>query len=208
MMRTKRIWIALVMLLVSPLLLAAEGDPDELIKKTANEVLTIIKQDKEIQAGNKKKIKDVIEVKVLPHFDFTRMTRLAVGRFWKQATPEQQQALVSEFKTLLVRTYSTSLITYRDQRIDYKPLKLMPADTDVVVKTLIIQPGAQSIPLDYSMIKTPTGWKAYDISVDGVSLVVNYRSSFAQEIQQGGMDQLIKTLQAKNNSLAPDTKKN
>ncbi|MBT9613656.1 MAG: ABC transporter substrate-binding protein [Burkholderiales bacterium] len=208
MMNTKRIWIALVMLLVSPLLLAAESDPDELIKKTANEVLTIIKQDKEIQAGNKKKIKDVIEVKVLPHFDFTRMTRLAVGRFWKQATPEQQQALVSEFKTLLVRTYSTSLISYKDQKIDYKPLKLMPADTDVVVKTLIIQPGAQSIPLDYSMIKTPTGWKAYDISVDGVSLVVNYRSSFAQEIQQGGMDQLIKTLQAKNNSLAPDTKKN
>ncbi|MDP1680986.1 MAG: ABC transporter substrate-binding protein [Burkholderiales bacterium] len=208
MMRTKRIWIALVMLLVSPLLLAAEGDPDELIKKTANEVLTIIKQDKEIQAGSHKKIKEVIEVKVLPHFDFTRMTRLAVGRFWNQATPAQQQSLVSEFKTLLVRTYSTSLITYRDQRIDYKPLKLMPADTDVVVKTLIIQPGAQSIPLDYSMIKTPAGWKAYDISVDGVSLVVNYRSSFAQEIQQGGMDQLIKTLQAKNNGLVPDTKKN
>lgn len=208
MMRTKRIWIALVMLLASPLLLAAEGDPDELIKKTANEVLTIIKSDKEIQAGNKKKIKEVIEVKVLPHFDFTRMTRLAVGRFWKQATPEQQLSLVSEFKTLLVRTYSTSLISYKDQKIEYKPLKLMPADTDVVVKTLIIQPGAQSIPLDYSMVKTPTGWKAYDISVDGVSLVVNYRSSFAQEIQQGGMDQLIKTLQAKNNSLAPDTKKN
>lgn len=208
MMNTKRIWIALVMLLVSPLLLAAEGDPDELIKKTANEVLTIIKQDKEIQAGSHKKIKEVIEVKVLPHFDFTRMTRLAVGRFWNQATPSQQQSLVSEFKTLLVRTYSTSLITYRDQRIDYKPLKLMPADTDVVVKTLIIQPGGQSIPLDYSMIKTPTGWKAYDISVDGVSLVVNYRSSFAQEIQQGGMDQLIKTLQAKNNGLVPDTKKN
>lgn len=208
MMNTKRIWIALMMLLVSPLLLAAESDPDELIKKTATEVLTIIKQDKEIQAGNHKKIKDVIEVKVLPHFDFTRMTRLAVGRFWNQATPAQQQALISEFKTLLVRTYSTSLISYKDQRIDYKPLKLMPADTDVVVKTLIIQPGAQSIPLDYSMIKTPTGWKAYDISVDGVSLVVNYRSSFAQEIQQGGMDQLIKTLQTKNNSTVPDTKKN
>lgn len=208
MMNTKRIWIALVMLLVSPLLLAAESDPDELIKKTANEVLTIIKSDKEIQAGNKKKIKEVIEVKVLPHFDFTRMTRLAVGRFWSQATPAQQQSLVSEFKTLLVRTYSTSLISYKDQKIEYKPLKLMPADTDVVVKTLIIQPGAQSIPLDYSMIKTPTGWKAYDIAVDGVSLVVNYRSSFAQEIQQGGMDKLIKTLQAKNNGLAPDTKKN
>lgn len=207
MMRTRQIWLGLVMLLVSPLLLAAENDPDELIKKTATEVLSIIKADKEIQAGNHKKIKDLIEVKVLPHFEFTRMTRLAVGRFWKQATPEQQQALVNEFKTLLVRTYSTSLISYKDQRIDYKPLKLMPADTDVVVKTLIIQPGAQSIPLDYSMVKTPTGWKAYDISVDGVSLVVNYRSSFAQEIQQGGMDQLIKTLQAKNNATVPDTKK-
>lgn len=207
MMRTRQIWLGLVMLLVSPLLLAAENDPDELIKKTATEVLSIIKADKEIQAGNHKKIKDLIEVKVLPHFEFTRMTRLAVGRFWKQATPEQQQALVNEFKTLLVRTYSTSLISYKDQRIDYKPLKLMPADTDVVVKTLIIQPGAQSIPLDYSMVKTPTGWKAYDISVDGVSLVVNYRSSFAQEIQQGGMDQLIKTLQAKNNATVPDSKK-
>src|SRR4030065_2029157 len=165
MMRTKRIWMALVMLRASPLLLAAESDPDELIKKTANEVLTIIKQDKEIQAGNKKKIKEVIEVKVLPHFDFTRMTRLAVGRFWKQATPEQQQSLVGEFKTLRVRTYSTSLISYKDQKMEYKPLKLMPADTDVVVKTLIIQPGGQAIPLDSSMVKTPTARQAYSISV-------------------------------------------
>ena len=208
MMRTKQTFIALVMLLVSPLLLAAEGDPDDLIKKTANEVLTIIKQDKEIQAGNKKKIKDVIEAKVLPHFDFTRMTRLAVGRFWNQATPAQQQALIEEFKTLLVRTYSTSLIAYKDQKIDYKPLKIAPTDTDVLVRTSIIQPGGPSIPLDYSMIKTPTGWKAYDIAVDGVSLVVNYRSSFAREIQEGGMDGLIKTLHAKNTATAADTKKN
>ena len=208
MMNTKRLWIALVMLLVSPLLFAAESDPDELIKKTTNEVLTVIKQDKEIQAGSKKKIKEVIEVKVLPHFDFTRMTRLALGRFWKQATPEQQASLVSEFKTLLVRTYSTSLISYRDQQINYKPLKMQPTDTEVVVRTLIMQPGAQAIPLDYSMVKTPTGWKAYDISVDGVSLVVNYRSSFAQEIQQGGVDRLIKTLQAKNSSATPDPVKN
>ena len=208
MMNTKRLWIALVMLLVSPLLFAAESDPDELIKKTTNEVLTVIKQDKEIQAGSKKKIKEVIEVKVLPHFDFTRMTRLALGRFWKQATPEQQASLVSEFKTLLVRTYSTSLISYRDQQINYKPLKMQPTDTEVVVRTLIMQPGAQAIPLDYSMVKTPTGWKAYDISVDGVSLVVNYRSSFAQEIQQGGVDRLIKTLQTKNSSATPDPVKN
>lgn len=198
----------MLLLALNPFARAAEGDPDELIKKTANELLTIIKQDKEIQAGNKKRIKEIIEAKVLPHFDFTRMTRLAVGRFWNQATPAQQQALVEEFKTLLVRTYSTSLTSYKDQKIDYKPLKMAAADTDVVVKTAILQPGGQPIPIDYSMIKTPTGWKAYDISVDGVSLVVNYRSTFAQEIQQGGMDQLIKTLQTKNNSLVADSKKN
>lgn len=211
-MKTKQLSIflgmAMLLLALNPFARAAEGDPDELIKKTANELLTIIKQDKEIQAGNKKRIKEIIEAKVLPHFDFTRMTRLAVGRFWNQATPAQQQALVEEFKTLLVRTYSTSLTSYKDQKIDYKPLKMAAADTDVVVKTAILQPGGQPIPIDYSMIKTPTGWKAYDISVDGVSLVVNYRSTFAQEIQQGGMDQLIKTLQTKNNSLVADSKKN
>lgn len=200
--------LGLALFLFSTLTFAAEPvAPDEMIKTTANEVLEIIKKDKDIQSGDKQKIKDLIETKILPQFDFTRMTRLAVGRFWNQATPAQQHELTNEFRSLLVRTYSASLNSYKDQKIDYKPLKISPADTDVVVKTSILQSNGRAIPIDYTVIKTPTSWKVYDISVDGVSLVVNYRSSFANEIQQGGIPKLISTLQAKNSGLA-DTKKN
>jgi phospholipid transport system substrate-binding protein len=178
--------------------LAADMGPDELVKTTANDVMAIIKADKEILNGNQKKIYALVDAKVLPHFDFTRMTRLAVGRYWSQATPEQQQRLVNEFRNLLVRTYSTSLSNYKNQTIDYKPLRMNSSDTDVTVKTTVLQPGGQPIPIDYQMIKTANGWKVYDITVEGVSLVVNYRSSFAQEIQQGGMDKLIQTLADKN----------
>jgi phospholipid transport system substrate-binding protein len=181
--------------------------PDEMIKHTATEVLNIIKSDKDIQAGDKKKVKALIETKILPQFDFTRMTRLAVGRFWNQATPAQQQELTNEFRSLLVRTYSASLNSYKDQKIDYKPLRMNPSDTDVVVKTAVQQPGGRAIPIDYTAVKSPTGWKIYDIAVDGVSLVVNYRSSFAQEIQQGGIAQLINTLKAKNNGALVENKK-
>ncbi len=200
--------LGLALFLFSTLTFAAEPiAPDEMIKTTANEVLEIIKKDKDIQAGDKQKIKDLIESKILPQFDFTRMTRLAVGRFWNQATPAQQQELTNEFRSLLIRTYSASLNSYKDQKIDYKPLKITPADTDVVVKTAIQQSNGRAIPIDYTVIKTPASWKIYDISVDGVSLVVNYRSSFANEIQQGGIPKLISTLQAKNNGPA-ETKKN
>ncbi len=197
-------------LAVSGLGHANDVAPDELVKTTATEVMNIIKADKDIQGGNQKKIYALVDAKVLPHFDFTRMTRLAVGRYWRDATPEQQQRLVNEFRELLVRTYSTSLANYKNQTIDYKPLRLNPGDTDVTVKTVVLQPGAQPIPIDYQMIKTPNGWKVYDISVEGVSLVVNYRSSFAQEIQQGGMEKLIQTLADKNAKVgtAPATKKN
>jgi len=200
--------LGLALFLFSTLTFAAEPiAPDEMIKTTANEVLEIIKKDKDIQAGDKQKIKDLIESKILPQFDFTRMTRLAVGRFWNQATPAQQQELTNEFRSLLIRTYSASLNSYKDQKIDYKPLKITPADTDVVVKTAIQQSNGRAIPIDYTVIKTPASWKIYDISVDGVSLVVNYRSSFANEIQQGGIPKLISTLQAKNNGAA-ESKKN
>ncbi len=198
----------LALFLFSTLSFAAElVAPDEMIKHTATEVLEIIRKDKDIQAGDKQKVKDLIESKILPQFDFTRMTRLAVGRFWNQATPAQQQELTNEFRSLLIRTYSASLNSYKDQKIDYKPLKITPADTDVVVKTAIQQSNGRAIPIDYTVIKTPASWKIYDISVDGVSLVVNYRSSFAHEIQQGGIPKLISTLQAKNNGPA-ETKKN
>jgi len=177
---------------------AADVAPDVLAKNTTEEVLAIIKADKEIQAGNQKKMLDLIDAKVLPHFDFARMTMLAVGKNWNRATPAQQQALAREFRTLLVRTYSASLTAYKNQVIDFKPLNMQPGDTDVKVKTEVKQPGGKPIPIDYSMEKMATGWKVYDVVVDGVSLVTNYRNSFASEIRQSGIDGLIKTLANKN----------
>jgi len=177
---------------------AADLAPDVLAKNTTEEVLAIIRADKDIQAGNKKKILDLVDAKVLPHFDFARMTMLAVGKNWNRATPAQQQALAHEFRTLLVRTYSASLTAYKNQVIDFKPLNMQPGDTDVKVKTEVKQPGGKPIPIDYSMEKMAAGWKVYDVSVDGVSLVTNYRNSFASEIRQSGIDGLIKTLADKN----------
>lgn len=175
--------------------------PDVLVKETSQDVLAIIKKDKDIQAGDKKKIYDLVDAKVLPHFDFKRMTQLALGKFWRQATPAQQDALVKEFRTLLVRTYSTSLTAYKNQTIDYKPLKMQAGDTDVTVKTVVSQTGGQPpIPIDYSLQKNADGWKVYDVVVDNISLVTNYRGSFASEIRQTGIDGLIKTLVEKNSS--------
>lgn len=181
---------------------AAETPPDVLAKNTTQEVLALIKQDKDIQSGSQKKLLDLVEAKVLPHFDFTHMTRLAVGKNWRTATPVQQQALVKEFRTLLVRTYSNSLAAYKNQTIEFKPFKMQSGETDVTVKTQVIQPGGQPIPIDYSMEKQSDGWKVYDVTVDGVSLVVNYRGSFSTEVRQNGIDGLIKTLTEKNQSTA------
>jgi phospholipid transport system substrate-binding protein len=176
--------------------------PDELVKNTATEVLTIIKQDKDIQSGNTQKVVELVDAKVLPHFDFTRMTRLAVGRSWNQASDAQKEQLIKEFRTLLVRTYSVSLAQYKNQTIDYKPLKVAPDDKEVTVKSSVNQPGAQAIPIDYRMEKTADGWKAFDIAVEGVSLVTNYRSSFNSIVQQSGIDGLIKSLVDKNKANA------
>lgn len=177
---------------------AVEMAPDVLVKETSQDVLEIVKKDKDIQAGSKQKIYALVDAKVLPHFDFKRMTQLAVGKSWRQATPAQQDALVKEFRTLLVRTYSTSLSTYKNQTIDYKPLRMQPGDTDVNVKTVVKQPGGQPIPIDYSLQKNADGWKVYDVVVDNISLVTNYRGSFASEIRQSGIDGLIKVLVDKN----------
>jgi len=140
------------------------------------------------------------EQKVLPYFDFERMTRLAVGRGWRQASPEQRQALTSAFRTMLVRTYSTSLSQYRNQTIEVKPLKMAPADTDVTVRTQVIQQGGPPIPIDYAMEKQDNQWKVYDVIVDGASLVTTYRGSFNDQVQKNGIDGLIKTLQERNQS--------
>lgn len=177
---------------------AQDVAPDELVRRTSTEVLNIIKNDKDLANGDNRKIVQLAEEKVLPNFDFTRMTQLAVGRAWRDATDAQKDALTKEFRTLLVRTYSTSLASYRNQTIDVKPLKVAAGEKEVVVKTVINQPGGQPIPIDYSMEKTDKGWKAYDIVVDSVSLVTNYRSTFAEEVRKGGIDGLVKTLADRN----------
>lgn len=181
---------------------AAVISPDVLIKNTVQEVTAIIKQDKDIQSGNQQKIIALVDAKVLPHFDFQRMTRLAVGRYWRTATPEQQQVLVTEFRDLLVRTYTKVFTVYRDQTIDVKPLRMSPDDTEVTVSTVISKPGSQSTSVNYEMAKAADGWKVFDISVEGVSMVMSYRGTFASQIQQNGIDGLIKTLADKNASNA------
>lgn len=186
-----------VFMLCAPAL-AQEDSPDALIKKVTDDVLTIVRQDKDIQSGNTKKAIALVEAKVLPHFNFLHMTALAVGRDWREATPEQKKQLAEEFKTLLVRTYSNALTGYKDQTIRYKPTKMQNGDTDVLVRTEIVQSGSKPIALDYSVEKLPEGWKVYDVVVAGVSLVSNYRDTFAQEIRANKIDGLIKMLATKN----------
>ena len=172
--------------------------PDALARSVTDEVLRILRTDKEFSAGNQKKVAELIETKVAPHFEFTSMTRLAMGRNWKQATPDQAKALSQEFRTLLVRTYTTAFTQYKDQTVDYRPVKLAPGDSDVVVKSFIKQPSGQPVSVDYRMEKTDMGWKVYDVKIEGISLVENYRNTFNSEVQRGGIDGLIKTLADKN----------
>jgi phospholipid transport system substrate-binding protein len=176
----------------------ADQEPDQLIKTVTEEVLSVVRTDKDIQSGNTKKAVALIETKVLPNFNFTHMTQLALGREWRNASPAQQQTLTSEFKTLLVRTYSKALTEYRNQTIEYKPFSMKAGDTDTKVRTQVNQANGKPISLDYSLEKQGAGWKVYDIEVAGVSLVTNYRESFATEVRNGGIDGLIKTLQTKN----------
>ena len=188
-------------LLISSTVLAQEVAPDALVKTTTEEVLEIVRKDKDIQSGNTKKAIDLVEAKVLPNFNFTRMTQLAMARDWRQATPAQQKTLTDEFHTLLVRTYAKALTEYKNQTMHYKPFTLKAGETDVRVRTEIRQSGAgKNIELDYWLEKSPTGWKVYDIEVGGISIVTNYRESFAAEVRNNGIDGLIKSLQAKNKS--------
>jgi phospholipid transport system substrate-binding protein len=192
------------MLLVGPARAQEIVAPDVLTKSVTDEVLAVLRADKDIQAGNTKKVVDLVEKKVLPHFEFARMTRLAVGPNWRQATPEQQKALVNEFRSLLVQTYAATLAAYRNQTIDYRPVRMQPNDTEVVVKSLINQSSGKPVTVDYKMEKTPTGWKVYDVVVADLSLVQNYRGSFETEVRKGGIDGLVKALADKNQQLAAD----
>ena len=189
----------LLFALLIPVAQAQQPAPDVLVKSISEEVVAILKKDKDIQAGDSKKVVDLIETKVVPHFDFIRMTRIAMARNWRLASPEQQKVLADEFKTLLVRTYSTAISNYRDQQIDYKPLRAKPEDTEVTVRSDVKPSGSsQPVSIDYEMEKTPDGWKVYDVKVGGVSLVTTYRDTFAGEIREHGVDGLIKSLAAKN----------
>ena len=175
----------------APSAFAQDDSPDVLIKKVTEEVLTIVRQDKEIQAGNARKAIELVEAKVLPHFNFQRMTALSMGREWNKANPEQKIRLTEEFKTLLVRTYSNALTGYRDQTIRYKPTRIPEGGGDVVVRTEILLPHE----------KKQDGWKVHDVIVAGVSLVTNYRDTFTQEVRANGVDGLIQMLATKNKQL-------
>ena len=152
------------------------------------------------------KVVELVEKKVLPHFDFTRMTQLAVGRHWQQSSPEQQKALTSEFRSLLVQTYASMLAVYRDQKVEYRPLRVEPSETEVVVRSRVMQTSGTPIPVDYRMRKTDTGWKVYDVTIGDASLVQTYRGTFSSEIQRSGVDGLIKSLAEKNKQLTSDTR--
>jgi phospholipid transport system substrate-binding protein len=180
----------------------ADIAPDALARSVTDEVLAIVRADKDLQSGNAQKVAQLVEAKVLPHFNFARMTQLAMGRNWRQATPEQQRALVDEFRALLVRTYTTAFNQYKNQTIDYRPLRMVPTDTEVVVKSLIKQPSGQPVEVDYSMEKVGEAWKVYDVKIEGISLVENYRNTFNSEVQKNGVDGLLKALVEKNRTLS------
>lgn len=175
--------------------------PDQLIKEVSTDVLDAVKADKSIQAGDVQKVIALVDAKVMPYVNFQRMTASAVGRYWRQATPEQQKRLQEEFKTLLVRTYSGALAQVKDQTVQLKPMRAGPDDKDVVVKTEVRGKG-DPIQLDYRLEKRDDGWKIYDVNVLGVWLVQNYTSSFAQEIGANGIDGLIAKLVERNKTAA------
>lgn len=176
--------------------------PDALAKSVTDEVLAIVRADKDIQSGNKKKVLQLVESKVAPHFNFVRMTQLAMGRNWRQASAEQQKLVVDEFRTLLVRTYTAAFTQYKNQTVEYRSPRMAAADNDVVVQSFIKQPAGQPVAVDYSMEKTGGGWKVYNVKIEGVSLVENYRNTFNTEIQKSGVEGLIKSLSERNRILA------
>ena len=205
-MQTLRNYLFLFIFLCGSSVQAQAQTPDALARSVSDEVLALIRTDKDLQAGNQKKLLELVDAKVLPHFNFQTMTQLAMGRNWRSATPEQQKQLIAEFRALLVRTYTTAFTSYKNQTVEYKPVRMRPDDTDVTVQSLIKQPSGPPVSVDYSMEKVSGAWKVYNIKVEGVSLVENYRNTFNTEIQKNGVDGLIKSLADKNRSAQVATK--
>jgi phospholipid transport system substrate-binding protein len=181
---------------------AATEAPDVLIKRISQEVIEAAKNDKEVQAGNQRRVMDLVESKILPHVDAARMTMLATGRYWRDATPEQKQKLTTEFRTLLVYTYSGALSQIKNETIEFRAMRANPTDTDVEVRSQVNMTRGQPMTLNYRVSKTPSGWKIYDVNVLGAWLVETYKGSFSSEISKSGIDGLIKVLADKNKSLS------
>lgn len=197
----KRIFFLILACLFSFAAVAAEA-PDALVKRVSGEVLEIVRADADIRNGNIHKIVELVDTKVLPHFNFQRMTALAVGRDWRAASPAQKARLAEEFKMLLVRTYANALNGYSNQRIVFRPMRMRDGDTEVLVRSEVVQPGAQPVQIDYWLERADNGqWKVFDVVVAGISLVTNYREQFAREVRNGGIDGLIASLAARNKSL-------
>jgi phospholipid transport system substrate-binding protein len=188
--------LLLSLALTAPLAVGSEVAPDVLLSTATTDVIAAIRQSRE-QSESPAKLADTVETRVLPLFDFSRMTQLAMGRNWRVATAQQQTLLTNEFRRLLVRTYSAALTSYRDQKIEFRRLRSQPGDTDVTVKS-DVKNGTERMTIDYEMVKTPTGWLVYDVKIDGVSLVTAYRESFASKVRTDGVDGLIRTLAEKN----------
>ena len=198
----KRILIALMASTAPVLTHSQEIAPDALVRRVTDDVLTVVRNDKDIQAGNREKIAALVQAKILPYFDFARATQLAVGRGWRQATPQQREALTAQFRTLLVRTYSGTLAAYGGQAIDVLPVRMHAGDTEATVRCKVRQSGQAPITIDYEMERAGDGWKVFDVIIDGMSLVQNYRTTFLQEIDNRGIDGLIRRLAAKNGGAA------
>ena len=198
MSETLNLAFALAWMLAIPAAHSQEVRPDVLVKNVTEEVIAEIRKDKGLQAGDPAKTAAMVQSKVVPHFDFGRITQTAVGKSWRSATPEQQERLTEEFKTLLVRTYSGALANYRDQVIEFRPLRAAAAETDVTVKSVVRQPGTSPIAIEYDVAKSGGQWKVYDVRIDGISLIATYRSAFAEEVANRGVDGLISLLARKN----------
>ena len=198
MSETLSLAFAFAWLFAVPSAHSQEVPPDVLMRSLSSEVIAEIRKDKAIQAGDTAKLAALVDAKIVPHFDLRRVTQLAVGPAWRRATPEQQERLTQEFKTLLVRTYSGALASYRDQVIDFRPLRAAAGDTEVTVKSLIRQSGAEAIAVEYDLARLGAQWKVFDVRISGISLVATYRSSFAEEVRNNGVDGLISLLERKN----------
>ena len=193
-------FLLIILALVMSITVSAAEAPDLFVKKIADEVFEILKTDKDLKAGNKEKAYKITEEKILPYFDFERISKLVLGKAYPAATKEEQEAFKKEFRTMLVKTYGSALLKFKDQTLSYKPTRFEPTDEEVLVKTEILQPGAPPLPIDYMLEKDGNSWKVFDIIIEGVSLVTNYRGQFGNEIRQNGMASLISKLAEKNAS--------